>query len=44
MRRWAVELTGKNSVRPSTTPSRAASKYVFNHPPGILCRIYEEMT
>src|ERR1017187_6743742 len=34
MRRCAVELTGKNSVRPSTTPSRAASRYVFNHPPG----------
>src|ERR1700730_5876463 len=22
MRKWAVELTGKNSVKPSTTPSR----------------------
>src|SRR5712691_9957046 len=29
MRRCAVELTGRNSVNPSITPNRAASRYSF---------------
>src|SRR4029077_357477 len=29
MRRCAVELTGRNSVSPSTTPSTTASRYSF---------------
>src|SRR5260370_17200155 len=33
MGKCAVELTGRNSVSPSTIPSTTASKYSFNIPP-----------
>src|SRR6476646_344446 len=45
MRRWAVELTGKNSVNPSTTPRITDKRYGFTKllnfsspPPAACCR------
>ena len=36
MRRCAVELTGKNSVKPSTIPKRMDRMYGLKKPPGLL--------
>ena len=33
IRKCAVELTGRNSVTPSTIPSSKASRYEFKKPP-----------
>src|SRR5689334_16365742 len=37
MRRCAVELTGRNSVRPSTTPNNNESRYSCKTPPWVTC-------
>src|ERR1051326_8943141 len=38
MRRCAVELTGRNSVRPSTTPNNKESRYSCKNRPWVTCK------